>query len=191
MESDQQRAQNGPLPAWAHRVGLLALREAGTPADSTATAARLLVCERIARYCWAYDERRAELLADCFTEDAIWEGDVLGKVAIGPFEGRDAIVRWLTGFWPHQHDQRRHMILNTIVEAQQADAATTLSYLLLMSSNGQAAKLETTGFYRVSYRLEDQWRIARLAAGFDAPFWPGDLGALSQRARIRHGVAPG
>lgn len=71
---------------------------------------------------------------------------MLGSIPVGPFRGRDAIRNWLSDFWPHQHDQRRHMILNTIVEQQSADSAVTLSYLLLMSSNGEAARLETTGF---------------------------------------------
>ena len=181
-----------PLPAWAHRVGLLDLGEAVPPADLEAVRDRLLFSERISRYCWCYDERRADLLAACFTEDGIWEGDVLGQVPIGPFRGRDRIVRWLTEFWPHQHDQRRHMILNTIVEAQGADLATTCSYLLLMGSDGRAASLETTGFYRTRYRkVGGQWLIERLTAGFDAPFWPGDINRMSARGRARHGVGIG
>ncbi|GGY91928.1 nuclear transport factor 2 family protein [Novosphingobium colocasiae] len=179
-----------PVPAWAHRTGLLALGPA-LPAKGDAGALdRHLICERIARYCWAYDERQEDLLADCFTEDGIWEGNVLGKIPIGPFEGREKVRQWLAGFWPHQHDQRRHMILNTLVEAQDADTATTLSYLLLMGADGTAVKLETTGFYRVHYRKEGEtWRIARLTAGFDAPFWPGSIETMSDRGRARHGVA--
>jgi len=179
-----------PVPAWAHRCGMLALEEAIPVDGADALGARVLFSERIARYCWAYDERRLDLLADCFTQDGIWEGNVLGSIPVGPFRGRHAIRTWLSEFWPHQHDQRRHMILNTIVEHQSADRAETLSYLLLMSSNGEAARLETTGFYRVHYRLEEtQWRIARLSAGFDAPFWPGNIRTMSERGRARHGVA--
>jgi hypothetical protein len=106
------------IPAWAHRTGMLALGDAHRPDEAQAMADRSLFSERIARYCWAYDERRREALADCFTQDAIWEGNVLGQVAIGPFVGREKIVTWLTEFWPYQHVQRRHMILNTIVEKQ-------------------------------------------------------------------------
>ncbi|MGD9664833.1 MAG: nuclear transport factor 2 family protein [Novosphingobium sp.] len=177
------------LPAWAHTAGVLNLTDAKAPASSDEVAARLLITERIARYCWAYDERRADLLGDCFTQDATWEGTVLGQIPIGPFTGRDTIMRWLSEFWPHQKDQRRHMILNTIVQEQDAHSATTLSYLLLMASTGEAMSMESMGFYRVNYRIEDgQWRIAHLFAGFDKPFWPGKIENLSNRGRARHGI---
>ena len=178
-----------PLPAWGHAAGLLQLGDAVPPLTGSEISDRQLFTERIARYCWAYDERRLPLLADCFTAEAIWEGNVRGAVPIGPFQGRDKVAKWLSDFWPHQHDQRRHMILNTIVEEQTADTAVTLSYLLLMSSDGHDIAIETSGFYRVSYRREGRdWRIARLTAGFDAPFWPGKIETMSERGRARHGV---
>ncbi len=177
------------LPGWAHHSGALTLGTGAPGAD--ADAARLVI-ERVARYCWAYDERRADLLADCFTEDGVWEGNVLAKVPVGPFEGRASIVKWLTEFWPHQHDQRRHMLLNNLVESLSEDNAVTLSYLLLMSSDGKAPKLECTGFYRCEQvRAGDVWRITRMTACFDAPFWPGQLETMSERGKRRHGVLEG
>lgn len=158
-------------------------------AERSEASDRAVVGERIARYCWAYDERRIEPLGDCFTLDAIWEGSVLGEIPIGPLEGRAAIVEWLSKFWPHQKDQRRHMLLNTIVETLGDEEAVTLSYLLLMASTGDAVSMESIGFYKVAYRREGQiWRIARLTAGFDKPFWPGKLETMSERGRARHGV---
>lgn len=186
---DAQSAAAPPLPAWAHRVGVLELAESTPPPDAAQAAERMLVIERLHRYCLGYDERRTDRLANCFTADGIWEGSVTGRVPIGPFRGRDAIVSWLTEFWPHQRDQRRHMVLNTVVEAQTVSAARTLSYLLLLSSNGEQARFETMGFYRLTLRREpDAWRIAHFFAGFDAPFWPGKLRELSDAGKRRHGV---
>ncbi len=174
------------LPGWAHYSGAL---DMGTGVSQADPDAARLVIERVARYCWAYDERRADLLADCFTQDGIWEGNVLGKVPVGPFAGRERTIEWLTGFWPHQHDQRRHMLLNNLVESLSGDSAVTLSYLLLMSSDGTASKVECTGFYRCELQREGLvWRIARMTAGFDAPFWPGQLDSMSERGKRRHGV---
>lgn len=174
------------LPGWAHYSGALTLGGGASGVD--ADDARRVV-ERVARYCWAYDERRADLLADCFTQDGVWVGNVLDKVPIGPFAGRERILKWLTEFWPHQHDQRRHMLLNNLVESLDADSAVTLSYLLLMSSDGTAPKLECTGFYRCELRREgDVWRIRQMTACFDAPFWPGQLKTMSERGKRRHGV---
>ena len=178
------------VPAWAHSAGLVTLGAPCHMSDAAAMADRLLICEVIARYCWGYDERREAALAYCFTDDAVWEGNVLGRIPIGPFEGRARIMKWLTTFWPHQRDQRRHMLMNTIVEEQAADSATTLSYLQLIGSNGKEVALETTGFYRVQYRRTAQgWQIGHLFAGFDAPFWPGDIETMSAKGRARHGVA--
>jgi hypothetical protein len=177
------------ISAWAHRVGLLDLGSSVPASERCEASDRAAICERIARYAWAYDERRIEHLGECFTDDAIWEGNVLGQVPIGPFEGREAISDWLSKFWPHQKDQRRHMILNTIVEAQNDGTAVTLSYLMLMASKGDAVSIESMGFYRVAYRRDGPaWRIARLTAGFDKPFWPGQLETMSEAGRARHGV---
>lgn len=182
-------AENDPVPAWAHSAGILNL---GAPVGLTGEREimdRMLFSERIARYCWAYDERRIDRLRECFTDDAIWEGNVLGRVRVGPFKGRTRIVDWLSEFWPHQKDQRRHMLLNTIVEEQSDVSATSLSYLLLMSSTGDVVGVESMGFYRTTYRKErGHWFISYLTAGFDKPFWPGSLDAMSAKGRARHGI---
>lgn len=179
------------LPAWAHACGILDLKESRRPVNSDEAVDRLLCMERIARYCWAYDERRLDALEGCFTDDAIWEGNVLGRIPIGPFVGHVKIGNWLSGFWPHQRDQRRHMLLNTIIEEQTAESVLTLSYLQLLSSDSKRVQLETTGFYRVMHqRAGEQWKISRLTAGFDAPFWPGNIDTMSVSGRARHGVSP-
>lgn len=178
------------IAAWAHSAGILDLGPGTHPSDGSDAMDRATFCERIARYCWAYDERRIDRLGDCFTEDAIWEGNVLGQVPIGPFNGREAIMQWLSEFWPHQKDQRRHMLLNTIVEEQTGETAVTLSYLLLMSSTGEVMSMESMGFYRTAYRRKGgNWHISRLTAGFDKPFWPGKLKTMSDKGRVRHGVS--
>ena len=191
-EHSPESASSEPLriPAWAHAAGILNLGDAVRADGPDAAMDRALICERIARYCWSYDERRLDLLAGCFTEDAVWKGNVLGVIPIGPFNGRAKIRDWLSEFWPHQHDQRRHMLLNTIVEAQTGETATTLSYLLLMASTGEVASIESMGFYKVQYRREgESWLICHLSAGFDKPFWPGALEKMSLRGRARHGVS--
>jgi hypothetical protein len=81
------------------------------------------------------------------------------------------------------------MLLNTIVEEQSSETAITLSYLLLMSSTGTTSSIEATGFYRTSFRRNNQhWQISRFVAGIDKPFWPGDIDKISAAGRSRHGV---
>jgi ketosteroid isomerase-like protein len=145
--------------------------------------------EAVSRYCWAFDERRRDLLADCFTEDAVWEGTVAASQTVGPLRGRDRILEWLAEFWPHQRDQRRHILTNFLVEALSEEEADVYAYLLLTSARDETVSVETTGFYRTRLALDDgRWRIRHLFAGFDAPFWPGKVENLSDAARNRHGL---
>lgn len=145
--------------------------------------------EVIHRYCWAFDERRADLLAECFTTDAVWQASVMAETRVGPFVGHAAVQEWLGRFWDHQRDQRRHLILNFIVEDLQGDEATALAYLLLMGSSNAESRMETVGLYRLRYRREDvRWRISELAAGFDSPFWTMDVADMSPRVRQLFGI---
>jgi len=181
--------EEAPIPAWGHLTGALAMRRAIPPAERSPALERSLIAERPSRYCWAYDERRADLLTDCFTEDAVWEGTVAGVQRVGPLSGREKILAWLTEFWPHQHHQPRHVLLNTVIEERSETHARTLSYLLLTTARRGQVKISTTGFYRLSLaRVGEDWRIAQMFAGFDAPFWPGKLERLDERGRERHGL---
>ena len=161
----------GPVPAWAERNGQLALGPLGLDDESSRATDRALIAERVYRYGWSYDERRADLLADCFTPDAVWEGSVMGEQAVGPLEGREAIVAWLGEFWDNQRDQRRHIFTNLIVDRLTDSGAVAHAYLLLTAAAGAVMTPVTAGPYRLVMRKEpDSWRIERLVAGFDAPF---------------------
>lgn len=146
--------------------------------------------EVIHRYCWAFDERRADLLRECFTEDGTWEASVMGETRVGPFIGQAQVQEWLSRFWDHQRDQRRHLILNFIVEDLREDRATALAYLLLMGSSNATSGMESVGFYRLDFRCDDgTWRIESLQAGFDSPFWKMDVSEMSPRVRELFGIS--
>jgi hypothetical protein len=168
-----------PVPGWGHRSGHLAMRPPAPHPERGEAIDRFLIAERISRYGWAFDERRADLIADNFTADAVWEGTIRDTEPLGPVEGRDAVVAWLTEFWPRQHDQRRHVIVNTVIEELTETDATAQAYQLLMAARLGEVAVETTGFYRFRLRQEEgAWRIAHLFSGYDAPFVPGKLDGL-------------
>jgi hypothetical protein len=165
----------GPAPGWAAQTGHARVRplvaDAGGDASGRAAADRVLIAECINRYGWGYDERDEALLAAGFTADAVWEGSVMGGDTVGPFEGRDAVVAFLEEFWEVQTDQRRHIFTNIVVDDLTATTAVAHAYLLLTASTGGTMTPVTNGPYRLTMRKEDGvWRIARLTAGFDAPF---------------------
>lgn len=158
-----------PAPGWARSTGQVRLRPPSDALDGT--LARLLIAECVARYAWAYDERDADALADCFTADGVWEGSLMGSHQIGPHQGREAVVDFLSAFWPEQEDQRRHVFTNLVVDLESPDRATAHAYLVLTSAAGGSVRPVTTGPYRFDLRTErDVWRLSRLSAGFDAPF---------------------
>jgi hypothetical protein len=160
-----------PAPAWGHSSGALHLAAEPPELAPEASADRLALAQLMYRYGWSFDERRADVLADCFVEDATWEASVMGTDTIGPHVGRERIMGFMTGFWPEQDDQRRHMIMNVLIENLTSSNATVLSYHLLMSAAGGTITPVTAGFYRASaLKTSSGWKLATLLAGYDVPF---------------------
>jgi hypothetical protein len=161
-----------PAPAWARQGGHTDLAAAVPAATAGSAIDRILVAERIARYGWCYDERDRAGLGGCFTEDGVWEGQIMGNEPVGPFRGRAAVVEFLTDFWAEQDDQRRHVFTNVVVDSIDGDHATAQAYLQLLASSEARTHTETAGPYRfeIARGEDDVWRLARLQAGFDAPF---------------------
>lgn len=163
---------NTPEPAWATASGLAQVKALAADSDGRRGLDRVLIGERIHRYGWGYDERRADQLADCFTAEGIWEGSIMGGDQVGPHVGRDTVVSFLTDFWAIQTDQRRHIFTNIIVDDLTDTDAVAHAYLMLTAAADATMNTITTGPYRLAMRKESDgvWRIARLSAGFDAPF---------------------
>lgn len=163
--------ESKPSPAWGHISGAIKLQSDPEILDRKLLSERVLITERIYRYGWAFDERQEKLLEECFTEDATWEANIMGVNMVGPHDGREAIITFMKGFWPSQFDQRRHLIMNVIVDSQDAESATVFAYHLLISASKGALTPVTSGFYRASMkRLNGSWKIKSLLAGYDIPF---------------------
>lgn len=160
-----------PSPGWGHATGAVALPPSPSRVAEDLLADRLLLGELMYRYGWSFDERRADLLGACFIGDATWEARIMGTTVIGPHVGRDAIMDFMTEFWPAQTDQRRHMIMNVVIEDQSPEEATIFSYHLLTSAAGGQISPVTAGFYVArAVKVEGRWQIYSLLAGYDVPF---------------------
>jgi hypothetical protein len=178
-----------PQPAWVHHAQGVPVEAAAPPRSWEDLADRMSIIERFHQYCWAFDERRADLLGDCFAPDGIWEGNAMGEARVGPFVGRQEVLAWLSRFWPRQRDQRRHIPLNELVIEQSRYEATLVAYLLLMGASDAEVRVETTGVYRMTLASQDgTWRIAHLRAFFDAPFWKGEAAEFDERMRAAFGI---
>jgi hypothetical protein len=141
------------------------------PASSRSALATQQIIERVSRYGWSFDERRADLLAECFTDDAVWSGDIAGERPVSTVRGRDAVVGWLSEFWPRQQDQRRHLMMSVSVTLKNETQASALSSLLLTSAKSSTLSLVLTSFYQFELeRSRGIWRISSLFEGCDVPF---------------------
>lgn len=190
MAGDRGKAR--PEPAWARAADVASLEQAPPPSSWEEAVDRTQAIERLHRYCWSYDERDRESLRDCFLEDAVWEGLVMDETTVGPFNGREEILDWMTGFWPYQRDQRRHMVLNVIIGKHVDDLIEVSAYLLLLGTEDASTEMEVSGMYRLDMVRDGRntWRIGHLRAGFDAPFWKGEVDDMSDRVRGIFGIRP-
>lgn len=177
-----------PVPGWGHGSGVLKLTTSEQRHFTFDDRSALL--ETLHRYCWGFDERQLELLTDVFSEDAQWEALVMGETQVGPFVGRQAVLDWLSNFWKYQKDQRRHMIMNFIVEELNDSSATAACYLLLGGSTRAQSHVEIMGFYRLQYtKVAGNWQISRLFGGFDAPFWKMAIADMTPELKSLFGIA--
>ncbi len=177
-----------PVPAWGSLTGATPLRVNGWQGIAGEVVAEIQ--QVVFRYGWAFDDRRPEILEQCFTKDASWEGRVMGETTVGPFIGREEVMRWLTRFWRYQKDQRRHIYTNLIVDEIDGDEAVAYAYLQLMGSSRASSAIESVGFIRARLRRgQSGWQIREFLAGFDSPFWSGEVSDMSDWMRGLFGIA--
>lgn len=160
-----------PSPGWGAALGFLRFGGETPRVRGPDALAIQQITERVYRYGWSFDERRADLLRTCFTENASWSGNIAGVDEVEAVHGRDTIVTWLSGFWDRQTDQRRHHMMSVSVTMKDDDHAHACSSLLLTSVSGSSLAIVLTSFYRFDLeQSHDAWRISNLFEGCDVPF---------------------
>ena len=134
--------------------------------------------EVLNRAAYGLDVRDLSILSQCFAENAQMSLRIAGGDLIGPFEGRDAIMKLMTDSMDVQTDQRRHQVSNVFFEGAgegagegAADRATAVSNLSLMSIENGAIALISTGVYRDEVVLnEGQWQLLNRYLELDLPY---------------------
>jgi ketosteroid isomerase-like protein len=120
-------------------------------------------------YAWGYDSEDLELLAGCFTADAV----VVVGGAIDS-EGRDDIHRSFVGRRAARTEAGelpRHMTTNVLIEEEGEAAARVRSYftLVVTKSGSVEASVQITGWYLDDFVSEDgKWLIRRREMHVDA-----------------------
>jgi 3-phenylpropionate/cinnamic acid dioxygenase small subunit len=131
---------------------------------------KLDIHELLGRAAYAYDERDMNALHACFSSGAVMSMRIAGGDLIGPFEGRDAIMKLMADSMAQQHDVRRHVVSNIFFELD-GEQVVAVSNLTLVSTADGKATLLAAGVYRDTLVEEaGAWCIASRHVDLDSPY---------------------
>lgn len=132
---------------------------------------KLEIHELLSRAAYYFDERKLDELADCFTRKATMLVRIAGVGDVGPFEGRDAIMKLMSDTLAAQTDVRRHVVSNFFFEAESKKSATVMSSLVVFSVENGKIDVIISGVYRDEVVCKDgKWRIHKRQLDLDLPF---------------------
>jgi len=132
---------------------------------------KLAIHELLSRAAYSFDERKLDVLEQCFTADAAMLVNITGSGEVGPFEGREAIMQLMADTMTAQTDVRRHVISNFFFEAEGKKTATVVSSLVVSSVENGEINVIISGIYRDDVvKAEGVWQISHRHLDLDIPF---------------------
>ena len=121
---------------------------------------KLTIHELLGRSALAYDERDLPTLESGFAPHARLSMRIAGGDLIGPFEGREAIMKLFTDSMAEQSDVRRHVVSNIFFDETGEDPIAISNLTLVATENGEI-NLLTAGIYRDTLvQLDGNWGIS-------------------------------
>ncbi len=132
---------------------------------------KLAIAELMSRAAYGLDMRELDLLGSCFARDAEFSMRIAGGDLIGPFRGRDDIMKLMSDSMKAQTDQRRHCVSNLFFESEGNKSAVAFSNLALFATENNQIRLITCGVYRDTVLLVDgDWQLQRRHLELDLPY---------------------
>jgi 3-phenylpropionate/cinnamic acid dioxygenase small subunit len=132
---------------------------------------KLAIHELLNRAAYSFDERKLDMLEQCFTADADMLVNITGVGEVGPFEGREAIMQLMSDTLASQTDVRRHVISNFFFESEKKKAARVVSSLVVFSVENREINVIISGIYRDDVTKSDgDWQITHRRLDLDLPF---------------------
>ena len=127
---------------------------------------RAAIGDLFTHYATALDNGEVETVVDCFTEDAVLESPVIGRIA-----GRDAIRAFAERFAEQRSAgvQFRHLIANIAADLDpDGFSGRATAYLLVLISRDGSSRRLPPGRYECSVvKQAGRWRFSRRAVFHD------------------------
>ena len=134
------------------------------------SSARNEIENTLHRYTFGYDNCDWSVVESCFTEGAVLSLRVGDGALVGPYEGREAVLKMMRDASHSQGDQRRHVTTNVIIQEDGHDA-TSVAYLTLFSAkNGVLTPLSTGEYHDKLLRTSMGWKLSERHIGLDLPY---------------------
>jgi hypothetical protein len=132
---------------------------------------KLAIHELLGRAAYAFDERKLDMLEQCYIADASMLVNITGIGEVGPFEGREAILQLVADTLASQTDVRRHVISNFFFESEGKKAARVVSSLVVFAVENGEINVIISGIYRDDVVKSDgDWQISNRRLDLDLPF---------------------
>jgi hypothetical protein len=132
-------------------------------------ADRAQIAELLSRYYWGYDQDDLDLVTDCLDESVVVSGAMPGGVALGPFQGKAAVLEFLRRGVANRTDARRHLVSNVLLEEEGEADATVISYVTSLVVRDGTPVFVSAGWCRDRVRLDGgTWRFVERRMSFDA-----------------------
>ena len=132
---------------------------------------KLAIHELLSRAAYSFDERKMDMLEQCFIPEATMLVNITGTGEVGPFQGRDAIMQLMADTLAAQTDVRRHVISNFIFESEGENETSVISSLVVFSVEQGKIDVIISGIYRDDVvKGGDGWQISHRHLDLDLPF---------------------
>tara|TARA_B100002049_G_scaffold198803_1_gene156840 strand:+ start:590 stop:1015 length:426 start_codon:yes stop_codon:yes gene_type:complete len=129
------------------------------------------ISELLSRAAFAYDEKDIEMLSASFSVDAQFTMRIADGDLIGPFEGREGIMKLMIDSMDQQTDKRRHVISNIFFESSQDNNVSVVSNLTLFATENGEIQLLSAGIYHDSVvKINDSWEVYRRHLDLDKSY---------------------
>ena len=121
---------------------------------------KLKISELLSRSAYALDERDVDMLSACFSEEANFTMRIAGGDMIGPFEGRESIMKLMTDSMDQQTDKRRHVVSNIFFESSESNNVSVVSNLTLFATENEEIQVLSAGVYHDQVvKIDNNWEL--------------------------------